>query len=201
MKYIFLAGAPGSKWSMVARSIYSSPSLDCSDQHAGRQYVKQGKVSHVGAYWDPGMEFGNDFDRLSIYTKQECEARFDEPFSGEGIRLIKSHVFCHHLDFLRYTWPDCPIILAERDDDACLGWWIRAGGFDIEYPDYLPYYKNTEVMAKEIDRQNADLRSFRHRQKGVMVADNKHACLMLGIGQPEEYFNYLTQDVRVHIIS
>ena len=31
MKYIFLAGAPGSKWSSVAKNAYYSLDIDCSD--------------------------------------------------------------------------------------------------------------------------------------------------------------------------
>ena len=138
MKYIFVAGAPGSKWSSVCKNIYYSDSIDQSDASEEREYWHDAggelDLMHIGAYFDPGMEFGDFFDDLNKYTKEECEAEFDRPFSGEGVRIVKSHVFAHHIDFLKENWPDCPIILVHRDDDACLGWWVRCGHFDITYP-------------------------------------------------------------------
>ena len=65
--YILFTGAPGSKWSSVAESIYWSHSIDHTDNTNARGY-KQGVVNHVGAYWDPGMEFEN--------------TDWDGPFSG-----------------------------------------------------------------------------------------------------------------------
>ena len=38
MKYIFVAGAPGSKWSSVVKNIYYSDSLDNSDYSKDREY-------------------------------------------------------------------------------------------------------------------------------------------------------------------
>ena len=38
MKYIFVAGAPGSKWSSVVKNIYNSASLDRSDHSEERTY-------------------------------------------------------------------------------------------------------------------------------------------------------------------
>ena len=39
MKYIFIAGAPGSKWSSVAKNIYYSPDIDRTDNNAHRVYA------------------------------------------------------------------------------------------------------------------------------------------------------------------
>ena len=125
MKYIFMAGAPGSKWSSLIKNIYYSPSVDRTDYTEERTYYHDATgemmLMHLGAYFDPGMEFDLPVD-LSTLSKAELERRFDEPFSGEGIRIIKSHIFAHNIDFLRHTWPNAPIILVLRDDDACLGW-------------------------------------------------------------------------------
>ena len=104
MKYIFVAGAPGSKWSSVVKNIYHSPDIDCSDYSDARTYYHDAsgkrELMHLGAYFDPGMEFGDFFDQLDQYTKDQCEAEFDRPFSGEGIRIIKSHVFANQIDFI-----------------------------------------------------------------------------------------------------
>ena len=200
MKYLFLAGAPGSKWSSVAKNLYTSDSFDTTDQSADREYYHSAwgepLLMHMGAYFDPGMEFGNRFDHMSKYTKAELEAELDRPFSGTGVRLIKSHVFCHHLDFIRYTWPDCAIVLVHRPDDACLGWWVRCGHFNITYPVY-DYYKDLKHMAQHIDNQNTDLLKFSIR--AGQIADNKMLCAVLNISEPASYQDYRSSDVRVYV--
>ena len=110
MKYIFVAGAPGSKWSSVTKNIYYSPDIDTSDYSDERTYYHDasGKMDlmHLGAYFDPGMEFGSFFDNLKNYRKEMIEAEFDRPFKGQGIRIIKSHVFANQIDFLNYWGSD-----------------------------------------------------------------------------------------------
>ena len=205
MKYIFVAGAPGSKWSSVVKNIYYSASLDNSDYSDARTYYHDAsgtnQLMHLGAYFDPGMEFGDKFNLLSWLSKYALEAEFDRPFNGEGIRIIKSHVFCHHLDFIRKTWPDCPIILVYRDDDACLGWWVRCGEFGITYPDYSGYYKNLREMSKHVDSQNADLRKFINNNNVAKMYDNIELCEKLGIAMPIKLHiqNYEENDIRVYL--
>ena len=108
MKYIFVSGAPGSKWSSVVKNIYYSPSIDSSDASPNREYYHDAsgemQLMHMGVYWGPAMEFGDWFERLDQYSKLENEAEFDRPFSGNGIRIIKSHVFGYHLDYIKTTW-------------------------------------------------------------------------------------------------
>ena len=205
MKYIFVAGAPGSKWSSVVKNIYYSASLDNSDYSDARTYYHDAsgtnQLMHLGAYFDPGMEFGDKFNLLSWLSKYALEAEFDRPFNGEGIRIIKSHVFCHHLDFIRKTWPDCPIILVYRDNDACLGWWVRCGEFGITYPDYSGYYKNLREMSKHVDSQNADLRKFINNNNVLEMHDNIELCEKLGIATPIKLHiqNYEENDIRVYL--
>ena len=114
MKYIFVAGAPGSKWSSVVKNIYYSPDIDRSDYSDARTYYHDAsgkrELMHLGAYFDPGMEFGRFFHRLSMYDKDTLEKDFDEPFSGTGVRIIKSHVFANHVDHLKALWPECPVV-------------------------------------------------------------------------------------------
>lgn len=205
-KYIFVAGAPGSKWSSVVKNIYYSPDLDRSDYTDERTYYHdasgQMDLMHLGVYWDPGMEFGHGFDKLNEMTVEQCEAEFDRPFTGSGIRIIKSHVFCHHLDFLRKNWPDCAIIAVHRPNDACLGWWVRCGHFDITYPSYDAYYKNLREMSHIIDHQNRDLIKWMLDNPTRRVNNNKELCRALGIALPsadyEQYYN-LT-DIRVEVL-
>jgi hypothetical protein len=204
LKYIFVAGAPGSKWSSVVKNIYYSPDIDRSDYTEARTYWHDApgtlELMHLGAYWDPGMEFGHWFDRLDQHTTQECEAEFDRPFSGQGVRIIKSHVFMHHIGLLKARWPNCPVILVHRGDDACLGWWVKCGHFGITYPDYHGHYRDLRNMAGEIRRQNSDMRA--HWDLAGAVSDNRQLCDTLGIAlAPEQYQQvYADHKVRVKVL-
>jgi len=210
MKYIFMAGAPGSKWSSVAKNIYYSPDVDRSDYHDDRTYYHDasGKrdLMHLGAYWDPGMEFGKFFDKLERYTKAECEAEFDRAFApdSQGIRIVKSHVFANHIDYIKQTWPDCPIVLVHRSEDACLGWWVKCGHFDITYPDYAEYYKDLREMASIIAKQNAgiDQAIWDYKPNLSSPANNYELCQVLGIQQPPAEYrqNYAGSDITLKVI-
>ena len=206
MKYIFCAGAPGSKWSSLIKNIYYSPSVDRTDYTEARTYWHdapgQLELMHLGAYFDPGMEFGDFFDRLDEHTREECEAEFDRPFTGEGVRIIKSHVFAHHIDFIKRTWPDCPVILAHRGDDAALGWWVKCGHFNITYPSYDKYYKDLRTMAGIIADQNCDIQTAWDKYEGMMPTDNFALAHILGIRPaPDEYKqNYNNSDLGVKVI-
>jgi len=206
MKYIFVAGAPGSKWSSVVKNIYYSPNIDRSDYSDNRTYYHDASgemdLMHLGAYFDPGMEFGKYFHRLSMYDHYECETDFDAPFSGEGVRIIKSHVFANHIDYIKQTWPDCPIILVHRPDDACLGWWVKCGHFNITYPDYSEYYQNLKVMSEKIKEQNQGIIKAMYKYSGRTPITNQVLCNMLNIELPpsEYYQDYGASDIRVTVI-
>jgi hypothetical protein len=205
LKYIFVAGAPGSKWSSVVKNIYYSKEIDRSDNSPQRSYAHSGAYNgatmHLGSYFDPGMEFGQNFDQLDQLTPAECEAEFDRPFTGTGIRIIKSHVFCHHIDFLRTHWPDCPVVTVYRPTDACFGWWVRCGHFDITYPDYRQYYKNFECMYQHIQEQNRDLISTLNKTPACTVWNNLDLCGFLNISAPPtEYFqDYVQSEIDVKV--
>ena len=206
MKYIFVAGAPGSKWSSVVKNIYYSPSIDRSDYSDARTYYHDagGKMDlmHLGVYFDPGMEFGKFFHILNEHSFYECETEFDAPFSGPGVRIIKSHVFANHIDYIKETWPDCPVVLVHRDDDACLGWWVKCGHFDITYPDYAEYYKNLRTMATIIRQQNAGIVAAQRRYSGQNPLTNHELASLLNIAQPPAEYaqDYGQSNVRVTVI-
>ena len=206
MKYIFVAGAPGSKWSSVVKNIYYSASIDQTDYSAARTYSHDAPgemtLMHLGAYFDPGMEFGDFFDNLDQYTKEQCETEFDRPFSGSGIRIIKSHVFAHHLEFIKRTWPDCAIVLVHRSSDSCLGWWVKCGHFDITYPDYSKYYQNLRQMSQIISVQNQAIESSMNQLTGLFVQSNQELAQLLGLELPPEQYaqNYAESDIKVKVI-
>lgn len=205
MKYIFVAGAPGSKWSSVVKNIYYSPSLDRSDYSDERTYHHDasGKMElmHLGAYFDPGMEFDLP-PNLMTFSKDALEDIFNSAFTGEGVRIIKSHIFANNIDFLKACWPDCPVVLVHRPDDACLGWWVKCGHFTITYPKYDKYYVDLRTMANIISEQNKGIVSATMKYAGKNPLNNTMLCQMLNIEQPpvEYQQNYGASDVRVTVI-
>ena len=206
MKYIFVSGAPGSKWSSVVKNIYYSADIDSSDYSEERTYWHDAAgthdLMHLGVYWGPAMEFGDWFEQLDQHTKEENEAEFDLPFNGTGVRIIKSHVFGYHIDYIKRTWPDCPIVIIDRSDDACLGWWVKCGEFKITYPLYRDYYKNLREMTAAIARENAGNRQAVSEHPGIIPETNRMLCRMLNIAQPpiEYYQNYITSDIKVTVL-
>jgi hypothetical protein len=208
MKYIFVAGAPGSKWSSVVKNIYYSPNIDRSDYSDSRTYYHdasgQQELMHLGAYFDPGMESVLPED-INNHSREDLEAIFDKEFSGTGIGIIKSHIFSNHIDFIKKTWPDCPIILVHRSDDACLGWWVKCGHFDITYPSYAEYYKNLRTMAGVIWQQNQGITKamWNYKHQGLKeVNTNLELCDALNIAWPNSNHkqNYTNNDIKVTVI-
>ena len=205
MKYIFVTGAPGSKWSSVVKNIYYSPSVDNSDYSDERTYHHDasGKMElmHLGAYFDPGMEF-NLPDDLFQLSKDALEDIFNSAFTGDGIRIIKSHIFANNINFLKACWPDCPIILVHRTNDACLGWWVKCGHFNITYPKYDEYYVDLRTMATIIKKQNTGIVTATMKYSGKNPLNNTMLCNMLNIEHPpvEYQQNYGESNVRVTVI-
>jgi hypothetical protein len=208
MKYIFVAGAPGSKWSSVVKNIYYSPSIDRTDYSDSRTYYHDAsgkrELMHLGAYFDPGME--SDLpEQIDNYSKEYLEAIFDKEFNGTGVRIIKSHIFSNHIDFIRKTWPECSVVLVHRDDDACLGWWVKCGHFDITYPLYNKYYVDLKRMAGIIKQQNTGITdamwNYKH-QGAKQVATNLELCNALGIAWPSGDYrqNYTNNNIQVTAI-
>jgi len=206
MKYIFMTGAPGSKWSSVSKNIYYSSDIDRTDYSDARTYYHDAsgtmQLMHMGAYFDPGMEFGGFFDQIDRYTREQCEAEFDRPFTGTGVRIIKSHVFAHNIDFLKDHWPECSIVLVQRPDDACLGWWVKCGHFTITYPLYDQYYQNLRAMSQIIPTQNRAIQTAIWRYKGYVVNSNRELAKALNIQHPPAEYeqNYGADDIRVTVI-
>jgi hypothetical protein len=204
MKYIFVTGAPGSKWSSVVKNIYYSPSIDNSDYNISRTYYHDAgdaQLVHLGSYFDPGMEFDlpENFAKLS---KDELESIFDSAFTGNGIRIIKSHIFSNNIDFIKNIFPEVPIVLVYRNNNDCFDWWCRCGNFDIKYPNYRPYYKNLEVMITKIKEQNQGILEAIDNYPNKVQSTNHMLCTTLNIELPpnEHYQDYEISGIKVTVI-
>lgn len=209
MKYIFVAGAPGSKWSSVVKNIYYSSSIDRTDYSDARTYYHDAAdtgtpdLMHIGAYFDPGMEFDLP-ESMSILTRKQAEEIFNKPFSGTGVRIIKSHIFSYYenIQYLKELWPESPIVLVHRSNDSCLGWWVKCGHFNITYPSYQKYYRDLAHMAALIKRQNQGLIQSWHTYSGTEPQTNRLLAARLNIECPPlEYIqDYHMNDIKVKVI-
>ncbi len=205
MSYIFLVGAPGSRWSSVAKNISSSAEIDTTDQSDTRQYT-HGIAQHTGSYFDPGMEYGNWFDDISSRDVKQNEAEFNKPFTGilnkSKYRIIKSHTLATGLNYLHENWNYAKIVLVHRADNECFNWWKEAGGFDIQYPSYA-WYKDDSTMKEQIALQNKHIRAF-VKKHGLEwnVRDNFDLCERLGISIPFDDVHqiYANNDIKVAVL-
>lgn len=206
MKYIFVAGAPGSKWSSVVKNIYYSPSIDSSDYRDAWTYYHDAsgrrELMHLGAYFDPGME-SHLPENINELSRAELEKIFDAPFADNstGVRIIKSHIFSNHIDHLRATFPEIPIVLVYRSDDACLGWWVKCGHFDITYPLYHGYYKNLKTMASIIRQQNSGIVNATLTYPGTVPYDNRELCKLLNLAPPPEEYQQVYEYADIKVVA
>lgn len=195
--YVLVTGAPGSKWSSVVKNIYWSDDIDHSDYSEDRTYWHDAdtpghkQLMHIGAYWDPGMEFDNTSD---------C---WDSPFTGTGKRIIKSHTFAHKLDELAKL--EYPIVMVVRSNLDCLDWWKLCGEFKITYPDYK-HFEDIDKMWKHICDQNRDITQFimKNLKRIYCPTDNFDLCSNLGIKYPGprdsiHTHNYAKKGIRVYV--
>ena len=205
-KYLFLIGAPGSKWSSVGANIYNSVDIDRSDSSINRVYSRDGGqigVYHHGAYFDPGMEFGKWFNKIDEHTKIENETEINRPFTDihkNKYRIIKSHTLATHLNYIITTWPIARIILVYRSNRKCFSWWQECGGHDITYPNYK-WYETDKIMQEQIALQNNSIKQFAEEHKlSWDIKDNLELCEKLNIAQPKHtYQNYKEWHIGVTI--
>jgi len=118
------------------------------------------------------------------------------------VRIIKSHVFANHIDHLKALWPECPVVLVHRDDDACLGWWVKCGHFDITYPLYNEYYRDLRTMAGIIREQNEGIVAAQLKYYGRHPLTNHELASILNlVWPPGEYRqDYGQSNIRVTVI-
>lgn len=94
------------------------------------------------------------------------------------------------------------MVLVHRPNDACLGWWVKCGHFNITYPSYHGYYKNLREMSTIIVRQNRELLAVWDSYPGTEVEHNHQLCAVLGIELPPRQYQqtYQANDIEVKVI-
>jgi len=166
-KLIFWTGAPGSKWSSTSWALTKTKKIliDNSDNTPERHYVipekfqhpeVSFKIKHVGSYFGPGMEFGQNFHRINTLTKDEIKKEINKAFNGkhpEKYKIVRCHQFVYNLDWIRDNFPTSKIVIVYRKPEASINGWLTAGGIEIKHPDYKKYYKDNETAKKLITEE------------------------------------------------
>ncbi len=150
-KRVFLIGAPGSRWSGIAQDIETISKFNTSDRRSDKSYTHHVFSGHVGTYFGTGWEFDTSLDTANL------DASFEHT---DGTRILKSHEWAYQLDEIHERYPNDWIMLVHRPDMNCYAWWHEAGGFQIKYPDYFPYYRDSINMLAEIQRMNNAIFAF-----------------------------------------
>jgi len=173
--YIFATGAPGSKWSAMLRTLSYNIRINNSDENEEDTFqvklfsnltnTEKTLAWHRGAYWGPYHKYGHKFDMLDKLSKDEIIHELNLPFKEPGgIKVIKSHWFSYHLEFLAETFPKAKILTVYLPDDVCFDWWKVIGGWNIHYPVYT-WYENDDRMRDRIKEENAHITRFFARRK------------------------------------
>jgi hypothetical protein len=173
-KFVFVAGVPGSSWSMLSHRLKSMIDADPTDYDENRTF-KFGKHkelgSHHGCYFGPNNEFGEHFDDIaSNYTLEEFVNECQLPFAKDDKpKMIRSHWFSRQLDWLWDNFKGHDLFLIYKNDQIAFDHWIMRGGFDITHPVYT-WYKDPENMRSAIALENSAILDFAARKQ--LVWDN-----------------------------
>ena len=152
---IFMIGVPGSRWSGIAQNVEDNiPGFNVTDRTVDRAYRHHSFSGHLGAYFGTGWDHDTSLD----------EENLTAPFAHtQGTRILKSHEWAYCLDDIHDRYPDSWIWLVHRPDLAAYAWWHEAGGFEIEYPKYRTYYRDSINMLSEIRQMNQCIFEFSQR--------------------------------------
>jgi hypothetical protein len=154
-EYIFFIGAPGSSWSTISQELEKNPRITCTDQQNFPVFFRNADFCHRGVY------FGTGWKADPTLTKENFNQQFNDP--SAGTKILKSHEWAYQLDEIYEKFPGQWIMLVYRPSLACFSWWHETGGFQISYPDYKPYYKDSTNMLSEISRMNQAILEFGHK--------------------------------------
>lgn len=152
---IIAMGVPGSRWSGALRLLsLLTDQVNTSDEKQEWTYDKKATGWHRGCYFGPGHAYGQGFDNLQQYSKQQLLDEFKKPYKHfDGIKIIKSHWFSYDIPLLLEYFPKAKFISFYVDDNDAFRWWHDVGGWDITYPIY-DWYENDEKMLKQIAIEN-----------------------------------------------
>ncbi len=177
--WIFFTGVPGSRWSGIAQYLSQHSSVDNSDYNESRvyngpDYFGEYRALHTGNYFGPGMEYGDLFENMHSLDPIELLNELKAPYTDTNykqVRILKSHQFAYHLEFIKETFPKSKIVLVYLDSNPALKRWLRQGGFSITYPNY-EWYVDEKTMLEKIKIENQYILDFCKKQNIILESFN-----------------------------
>ena len=176
IKYVFLTGAPGSKWAGISKWLSQSTTIvDSSDDTPWRIDNPENHSNHAHAFFGPFHECGENFDNLHLLTREEIFTEIDKAHldadADNCIRFCRCHWFSYQLDWITENLPEVDILLVLRPPQICFDWWFEAGGWHIQYPTYK-WYGTEEMMWRQINVETRCIAQFTKKhniqwQKGI----------------------------------
>ncbi len=198
IKYVFVTGAPGSKWAGVSKWLTRATNIiDASDHCPWRIDNPENGSSHSGVFYGPFHECGERFDNLHLLTKEEIFAEIDRAFlntdADNCIRFVRCHWFAYQLDWIAENLPEVDIMLVTRPPQICFDWWFEAGGWNIQYPTYK-WYGTEENMWRQINVEIRCIAEFSKKHNIIWTEGvNDETWLTQNWA---EMINFIVNDVR-----
>lgn len=203
-EFVFVAGVPGSSWSMISHRLKVLLDHDLSDVNEDRKFqlppmyenrfseVKERDlISHLGSYFGPCNEFGDKFDDIkNNYTLEEFYEECRRPFTGnnEKPKSIRSHWFSYNLDWL---WNNCKgqdLFLLYKNSQLSRDWWFERGGWSIHHPVYT-WYENDDRLFEQIKIENTNLLNFAE-EKGLIWQTYSEDWWKQRFGEKEKQYRF-----------
>ena len=162
-KIVFITGVPGSRWGRLEYILRENTKgvIDNSCWTPHIQDTPKNGTTHFHRFFGPYHQYGEKFDNLCLMGRdailQEIDRAFDE--DENGIRFVRSHWFAYQLDWITENLPEVDILLMMREPQMSLNWWLKSGGWDIQYPHYH-WYCNTTNLRRQIFIENEYMEKF-----------------------------------------
>lgn len=168
MKYIFVTGAPGSRWGRLEFLLREQSNIvDDSGWMPFLQDNPDNLTTHVHKFFGPYQQHGDRFDVLHILGRtaifDELERAFDSNSTGK-VRFVRCHWFAYQLDWIAENLPEVDILMMFRESNMCYNWWHESGGWDIQYPSYK-WYGDSEKLRRQIMLENECMIQFMRKHR------------------------------------
>jgi hypothetical protein len=166
---VLMIGCPGSRWSSVFLDIAKSPDVNTSEWCEENKWDQEienvwGELIYIGVhrgvYWGPGNTYGEGFENLFNMSKAEILTEFMKPFENwDKIKVIKSHWFAYHIEYLQALFPKAKIVSCYANDIDSFYWWHKCGGWGMLFPNYT-WYNDDSRMLEKIKEENYRILKF-----------------------------------------
>ena len=144
--------------------IKETPDLEPETSNELRLAMKA--LKDVG--YQPSVEIARASLKKAGFSEEEVNSftgemikddKDDKKNTTKLIKLLLSHEWPYYFDQIVEQYPDAPITLVYRNNEASMDWWLEAGGFNITYPNY-EFYCDTTGMWEQIEKQNKLILDF-----------------------------------------